>query len=77
MRVAPFFLLLCSAGALAQPSAVATFESIGLYWKPASDPGPGGCAVQYRRQGEQQWRKALPLWFDERERECRGSLVHL
>ena len=27
--------------------AVATFESIGLYWKPPSNPGSAGCTIRY------------------------------
>jgi hypothetical protein len=57
--------------------AVATFESLGLYWKPPSNPGAAGCSVQYRKSGEGTWRDALALWFDSRNAECRGSLVHL
>ena len=55
---------------------VATFESIGLYWKPPSDPG-AGCPVRYRRLGDSSFREGLPLWYDARNRECRGSLVQL
>src|SRR5258706_13936254 len=61
----------------AEPRAIATFESIGVYWTPPSDPGPGGCAIQFRKIGESAWREGLPLWFDARNAECRGSLVHL
>src|SRR5262245_40774463 len=56
---------------------VATFESIGLYWKPPADPGTGGCPVRYRKADEKAWKEGLPLWYDARNRECRGSLVHL
>jgi uncharacterized protein YodC (DUF2158 family) len=56
---------------------VATFESIGLYWKPAADPGPAGCPVRYRTKDETAWKEGLPLWYDARNRECRGSLVQL
>src|ERR1043165_2246042 len=56
---------------------VATFESIGLYWKPPSDPGPQGCAVRFKKAGESSWREGFPLWYDARNRECRGSLVQL
>jgi hypothetical protein len=56
---------------------VATFESIGLYWKPPADPGPAGCAVKYKKQAEGEWKDGLPLWYDARNGECRGSLVHL
>src|SRR5881394_1788000 len=57
--------------------SVATFESIGLYWKPPADPGPAGCPVKYRKKDEPQWKEGLPLWYDARNRECRGSLVQL
>ena len=56
---------------------VATFESIGLYWKPPADPGPAGCPVKYRKQDEREWKEGLPLWYDARNGECRGSLVQL
>ncbi|HEY6865171.1 MAG TPA: fibronectin type III domain-containing protein, partial [Burkholderiales bacterium] len=59
------------------PRAVATFESLGLYWTPPSDPGAAGCAVQYRKAGDGAWKKGLDLWYDARNRECRGSLVRL
>ena len=56
---------------------VATFESIGLYWKPPADPGAAGCPVKYRKADEREWKDGLPLWYDARNRECRGSLVQL
>jgi hypothetical protein len=62
-----------SAGA----RAVATFESLGLYWTPPADPGAAGCEVRYRRAGDGAWKKGLDLWYDRRNRECRGSLVML
>jgi len=55
--------------------AVATFESLGLYWRPAA--GAGDCPVRYRPSGTREWRPGLPLWFDARDGECRGSLVRL
>jgi hypothetical protein len=58
-------------------SAVTTFHSAGLYWKPPSSPGSTGCIVQYRKQGETTWHKGLNLWYDSRNAECRGSLVQL
>jgi len=70
-------LIIPSALLAAEPRAVATFESIGVYWTPPSDPGPGGCPIQFRKHGESAWREGLPLWFDARDRECRGSLVQL
>src|SRR4051794_1542609 len=61
----------------AEPRAVATFESIGVYWTPPGDPGPAGCAIKFRKAGEGAWRDGLPLWYDARNAECRGSLVQL
>ena len=79
MRIsAPLFLLALSATALAgEPRAVPTFESIGVYWTPPADPGPAGCAIRFRKAGDNAWREGLPLWFDKRNAECRGSLVQL
>jgi hypothetical protein len=57
--------------------AVATFESIGLYWTPGTNPGSAGCPVRYRRANESQWREGFALWYDARNAQCRGSLVHL
>ncbi len=55
----------------------ATFESLSIYWTPPADPGAGGCAVRFRKAGENAWRDALPLWFDARNGECRGCIVQL
>ncbi|HYE88180.1 MAG TPA: Ig-like domain-containing protein, partial [Vicinamibacterales bacterium] len=57
--------------------AIATFESLGMYWSPASDPGATGCSMRYRKHSESAWRQALNMWYDARNRECRGSIVHL
>jgi hypothetical protein len=56
---------------------IATFESIGLYWKPPSNPGSAGCDVSYRKVGESSFKSGMPMWYDSRNAECRGSLVHL
>jgi hypothetical protein len=56
---------------------VPTFESIGVYWKPGTDPGDAGCQVQLRKASECAFRPALPLWYDARDGECRGALVQL
>ncbi len=61
----------------ATPRAVSTFESIGLYWTPTDGGETKVCAVHYRAPGEQTWREALPLWFDKRIGEYRGSIVQL
>src|SRR5262249_48893878 len=72
--------LLLAGGAPARPAdanprAVATFESIGLYYdRPAAKDG---CRVHYRRVGAGEWREGYPLVYDERERQYRGSLVGL
>ncbi|HYY61801.1 MAG TPA: hypothetical protein VE756_10460, partial [Burkholderiales bacterium] len=50
----------------AEPRVIPTFESLGIYWTPPSNPGAGGCALQFRKRGEANWRDALPLWFDAR-----------
>ncbi|HEY5895995.1 MAG TPA: hypothetical protein VIV54_00390 [Burkholderiales bacterium] len=60
-----------------EPRAVPTFESLGIYWTPPADPGAAGCTIQFRKAGEATWREGLPLWYDARDKECRGSLVQL
>jgi len=57
--------------------AVATFESLGMYWKPGTNPGSAGCTVRYRKKSESAWKQGLNLWYDSRDAECRGSIVHL
>jgi hypothetical protein len=57
--------------------AVPTFEAMGLYWTPPSAPASGGCDVQYRKSGDTAWKSGLALWYDARNKECRGSLVYL
>jgi Big-like domain-containing protein len=56
--------------------AIATFESLGLYWTPTSNPG-AGCDVRYRKTADADWKQGLQMWYDSRNNECRGSLVHL
>jgi hypothetical protein len=46
---------------------VPTFHCIGLYWNTEEGAGDNVCRVRYRKAGSQQWREALPLWFDGRE----------
>jgi len=57
--------------------AVATFESLGLYWKPGSNPGANGCQVRYRKTTDSAWKEGFPMWYDSRDGECRSSIVHL
>jgi hypothetical protein len=68
------------------PRAVSTFNCIGLYWNPPEGAPENTCAVRYRRVGSEEWKQALPLWFDARQaeevpvehrRQYRGSIVHL
>ena len=54
--------------------AVGTFECLGLYHKSAE---VGECKVRFRAQGSNSWREGLPLWYDARMGEYRGSLVYL
>ena len=55
--------------------AVATFESIGLYYdRPMAQDG---CRVQYRAAAATEWREGYPLVYDRREKQYRGSLVGL
>ena len=56
--------------------AVATFESLGLYWRPGSTESRD-CLIRYRPAGTEAWRNGFPLWYDARNEECRGSLVKL
>lgn len=67
-------LTLAACGAEGPARAVATFESIGLYYKRA-EAGQG--TVRYRVAGQGEWRTGYPLVYDPREREYRGSLVGL
>src|SRR5688572_20509173 len=70
-----------SAGAQAQSLssadtiAVPTYESAGLYW--TNPGGTAGCEVKFRKSGESAWRQGLAMWYDARDSQCRGSLVHL
>jgi hypothetical protein len=74
-------LLTLNAITAAEPAAqtgaraVATFESIGVYWtRPAAGER---CRVHYRPTGVTDWREGYPLVYDPREGEYRGSLVEL
>src|SRR4051812_30364348 len=62
---------LSAAGTIAVP----TYEAVGLYW--TNPGGTAGCEVQFRKQGESAWRPGLPMWYDARDSQCRGSLVNL
>jgi hypothetical protein len=86
VSILPAALALCAAVTFAaEPSApqakgaraVATFESIGLYWTPTGKPDASGCTVQYKKATDSAWKPGLNLWYDSRDNECRGSLVQL
>jgi hypothetical protein len=64
-----------SAEAQAPPTAVVTFQSIGLSWSPGIPAKQ--CTVSYRAAGSPTWLKAQPLWYDARNGEYRGSIVRL
>jgi hypothetical protein len=69
-----------------EPLAVSTFNCIGLYWSPPDGSPENLCVVRYRQTGAEEWKQALPLWFDARQaeelpvehrRQYRGSIVNL
>jgi len=56
--------------------AVPTYEAVGLYWQ--SPGGTAGCEVKYRVAGTSAaFAQGLPMWYDSRDGQCRGSLVGL
>ena len=65
--------------------AVATFNSIGLYWKAEHGAVQRAALVRFRESGTTTWVGGHPLWFDarplpsvpEHSREYRGSVVLL
>jgi len=67
------------------PRVVTTFNSAGIYWKPAGGGPERSCKVRYRKKGSEEWHEALDLWCDPNEHtgaeenslEYRGSIVHL
>ena len=69
--------LMSRAGPDEVPHAVPTFECLGLYWKAPAGAADKRCEVRYRVAGTKDWKAALPLWFDPRNQEYRGSIVHL
>lgn len=72
-----FLVLLCPDNLKAQ-TIVPTFHSFSIYWPIQQDSGLiGTCKVSYKREEESSWHEALPLWFDQRNGEFRGSIVHL
>jgi len=61
----------------AEPVVVPTFNCFSIYWSPQGGGADRACAVHYRVAGSHEWREALPLWFDARNGEYRGSIVDL
>ncbi len=77
------FIIVMGIGLMA-PSMVSsqnivpTFHSLGIYWKPASSVAVmDSCAIYYKNVESTTWKKALDLWYDKRNNEFRGSIVHL
>jgi hypothetical protein len=58
-------------------ATVPTYQSIGIYWAPAGGASATQATVQFRKQGDTDWSKGLPLWYDPRNKEYRGSIVML
>jgi hypothetical protein len=66
-------------------TAIATFHSVGLYWRASTGASNREATVSYRRSGTGIWLKGHSLWFDERTHqlmpdrahEYRGSIVGL
>jgi hypothetical protein len=69
--------------AVEEPSATATFESIGIILPFVGDDNQdSSCGLEYRRLGDTEWKTGHDLWVDHRtelrpSREFRGSIVHL
>ncbi len=59
------------------PVAIPTFHCLGVYWNPADGSADRVCRVKYRTEGSDGWSEALPFWFDEHDRQYRGSIVNL
>lgn len=83
MRMMVTFLVLASQSLVVFPLpeaerlyAVTTFESVGIYYRVDSER-LGECGVSFRKSGDPQWKDSLPLWFDLRDKEYRGSIVGL
>lgn len=60
-----------------QGLAEGTFHCLGVYWRPPSTPTSAGVYLQYKKDTETVYKDALNMWFDSRDGEARGSIVHL
>lgn len=62
-------------------TGVPTYHSIGLYLpsptKPTDPDLEKDATVKFRPRGTSTWKAGLSLWYDARNSEYRGSLVHL
>ncbi len=80
-----FAVLVClfaASFALAQenlpnPYAVATFECLGLYYTVPPSDDLSQCAVRYRGADGGAWREVIPLFYNVRDSQFRGSIVGL
>lgn len=70
-----FVFSIVAIGTLSAQSITPTFHSFGIYYSPKEFIGE--CEVNYRVQGDKNWKEALPLWYDKRNKEYRGSIVNL
>lgn len=59
------------------PRFVSTFTCLSIYWAPPEGASANACEVSYRTVNAPEWQKAMPLWFDPRNKEYRGSIVSL
>ncbi len=62
-------------GALSAQTITPTFHSLGIYF--GQKEYIGECKVNYKAEGDKNWKEALPLWYDKRNSEYRGSIVNL
>jgi hypothetical protein len=63
-----------AAGETENPFAVTTFECAGIYW---TSTVTTACEVRFRTEGAPAWKAALPLVYDARDGQYRGSIVGL
>ena len=56
---------------------VSTYNSVSVYLSDATAPEDDDARVRYRKLDDRLWRPALPLWYDARDKQYRGSLVGL
>ncbi len=65
------------------PLAIPTFHCLGVYWSPSNGSADKQVQVRYRRQGQPQWKDALPMRYNPIAKtdldltDYRGSIVNL